>query len=102
MGPALIGDVAGLDQNHLESVQVILRAVIEVIQLLFEIIQYLCMPGHIRGKNKNDHVLTTKYLLSLLDHRLVLTPRMSLNSSSERLEKILHSGELRILNETAQ
>ena len=99
--PTLVRDVTGLDQYHLESVQMILRAVVKVVKFLFKIIQYLCMSGHICGKYQNDHILKTKYK-SFLHPILVPTPRMSLNSSSERLEKILHSGELRILKEIAQ
>ena len=59
--PTLVRDVTGLDQNHLESVQMILRAVVKVVKFLFEIIQYLGMSGHVCGKYQYDHILRTKY-----------------------------------------
>ena len=52
-----IRDVTGLDQNHLQSIQMVLRAVVKVVQLLFEILQNLCMTSHIRSKYQDDHVL---------------------------------------------
>ena len=54
---AFIRDVAGLDQNHLQSIQMVLRAVVKVVQFLFEILQNLCMTSHIRSKYQDDHVL---------------------------------------------
>ena len=99
---AFIGYVTGLDENHLECVEVVLRAVVEIVQLLLEIVQYLSMSCHVRGQDQNDHVLKLGGNSNIGRFILVLTPRMSLNSSSDRLEKILHSGELRILKETAQ
>ena len=54
---AFIRDVTGLDQNHLQSIQMVFRAVVKVVQLLFEILQNLCMTSHIRSKYQDDHVL---------------------------------------------
>jgi hypothetical protein len=99
---ALIRDVTSLDQNHLQRIQMVFRAVVKVVQLLFEILQNLCMTSHIRSKYQDDHVLRMLLYIMLSYLVIVLTPLTSLNSSGDRFVKILHSGELRILNDTAQ
>ena len=97
-------NVKGLDQNHRQSIQMVLRAVVKVVQFLFEILQNLCMTSHIRSKYQDDRVLgmCLVNMLSYIDFLIVLTPLTSLNSSGNRFVKILHSGELRIMNDTAQ
>ena len=106
-GAALVGDVASLDQDHLEGVEVVLGAVVEVVQLLLEVIEDLRVPRHVRGEDEDDHILHTEVGIlggssCLAEHSATLTPLTSLNSSSDMLANMLHSGELRILKETAQ
>ena len=58
----LIGDVAGLDQDHLQRVEVILGAVVKVVQFLLEVVEYLGVTSHVRGEDQNNHILDTRKL----------------------------------------
>ena len=58
----LIGDVAGLDQDHLQRVEVILGAVVKVVQFLLEVVEYLGVASHVRGEDQNNHILDTRKL----------------------------------------
>ena len=54
---AFIRDITGLDQDHLEAVQMVLTAVVKVLQLLLEAVKDLPVAGHVRGQDQDDHVL---------------------------------------------
>ena len=54
--PTLVRDVAGLDQNHLESVQMILGAVVKVVKFLSEVVEDFRMARHVRCKDQDYHV----------------------------------------------
>ena len=61
------------------------------------------MTSHVRSKYQDYHVLGFDSKAGIgAEGGTVLTPLTSLNSSGDRFMKMLHSGELRILNETAQ
>ena len=61
------------------------------------------MMGHVSSKYQDYHVLgVDRKAGNGVEGGTVLTPLTSLNSSGDRFMKMLHSGELRILNETAQ
>ena len=82
----------------------VLGAVVEVVQLLLEVVQDLGVTCHVCGEDQDDHI-PSDLLMMVNGHQGLIEESkltITLNSSSDMLAKILDSGELRILNDTAQ
>ena len=86
-----------------------LTAVVKVIELLSEVVEDFSVASHVCRQNQDYHVPSHLVIIIIIRElgwndcpAPVIYIYTSLNSSVLRLVKMLHSGEERILKETAQ